>query len=822
VLTAEAALQPKRSPTSIDARRVGLPHREPMLVDFTAHVRPPRMGLCGPCWAALKRGVARVDKVVDVDSTMPGDLVFSTSSLPPAAAAILTLGAGILVLLHARRAPLARPFFAGSVAVAVWLGCYAIVYSSADAATALAWARRSYFGIVFMAPTMLHFVVLFLGRKDLRRVVAAVYVGALFFLVVSQGDHFIYDVHRYSWGYYPLAHELYYAFLVYFFGSAHVAFALLVMALRRDLVQSRRRAQTWHLLLAFGAAMTGTVDYLPKFGVDVYPYGYASILLYNVLTAHAIVRHRLMGVEMLVQRSIVFAGLVSVALGLVVVGATLVQDLVTRGFEVPAWTGHLFAATIIAFTYRRLDAAMSAATQRFLFQKRHDYAAHLRIFGERIATELDLARLGAHTTEHLREMFSPRGVVLAAPTEDGRHLRVVSCADAEIEMQDLPAGPGAELALREPICESDDDGRRGWLDGCARGGFRPAMSMPLQVHGEPYGLLLLGPKRAGTAYTSHEIDVLGVLSQTLAISLHNAHQATALAEALARAREAALAKSEFVASVSHELRTPLNSIVNIPEALLEDLVPVVRARCQACSTLFALEPEETVEDGAPCPECGAAGLSEHEQLEYVGEADSTARHLRSIVGAARHLLAVVEDLLDFSKAEAGKLEIHKRPTPLAEIAAAVRDATSGTAAARRIALRFDVAAVESVVADPLRLTQVLVNLVGNAIRFSPEGSDIVVRAVQRADGCELSVIDHGIGIADADREIIFESFRQVHGGNTKRYGGTGLGLAIVKRFVDAMGGTISVCSELGRGSTFVVWLPATDEESRSDEEDRAA
>jgi signal transduction histidine kinase/CheY-like chemotaxis protein len=248
-----------------------------------------------------------------------------------------------------------------------------------------------------------------------------------------------------------------------------------------------------------------------------------------------------------------------------------------------------------------------------------------------------------------------------------------------------------------------------------------------------------------------------------------------LAQANLRIQEANRAKSQFLANMSHELRTPLNSIIGFSEILGEKL----------------------------------AGKTEPRFVRF----------LHNILSSGRHLLGLINDILDLSKIEAGKMELIFEPVSVANVVHGVESVMQGVAGRRKIRLEVELAeGIPPIVADPPRLKQVLYNLLSNAVKFSPEGSTVKLRAgiVSRtlqgsasgpAPVLALEVVDQGLGIRTEDQQLIFEEFRQVDGGTTRNMGGTGLGLALVKRFVEMHGGAIEVESDPGRGSTFRVLLP---------------
>jgi signal transduction histidine kinase len=213
--------------------------------------------------------------------------------------------------------------------------------------------------------------------------------------------------------------------------------------------------------------------------------------------------------------------------------------------------------------------------------------------------------------------------------------------------------------------------------------------------------------------------------------------------------------------MSHELRTPLNAIIGVTEMLRED----------------------------------AEGLNQ--DLEP----------LDRVLGAARHLLTLINDVLDLSKIEAGQLTLALADYSLRDVVHTVFSAVEPLATEKKIALKIDVSKdLPPARGDERRLTQVLLNLVGNAIKFTDRG-EVAVRASATNGSLTIAVRDTGPGIPEADQAKIFDEFQQADSSVTKKKGGTGLGLSISKRIIEMHGGKIGVESHPGQGSTFSITLP---------------
>jgi signal transduction histidine kinase len=278
-----------------------------------------------------------------------------------------------------------------------------------------------------------------------------------------------------------------------------------------------------------------------------------------------------------------------------------------------------------------------------------------------------------------------------------------------------------------------------------------------------------------------------------------------LEHALVSAEQATKSKDLFLANMSHELRTPLNAIINVPQGLVEDFEALAAARCVQCSATYLLDPGETV-DGAACSVCSGT-LEPQTKLAYRGDPQRSVRYLRKVERCGHHLLRMVNDVLDFSKMEAGHLELAPTELSLGELIAEAADEMSELAASKRITIELALEpSPEPSQGDPLRLKQILFNLLSNAIKFSEPDARVLVRWQQPPDCDLVMVVDSGIGIAPEHHERIFELFEQVHGGQRK-YGGTGLGLSISRTLSRRHGGELWVESALGKGSTFLLRIP---------------
>jgi PAS domain S-box-containing protein len=267
----------------------------------------------------------------------------------------------------------------------------------------------------------------------------------------------------------------------------------------------------------------------------------------------------------------------------------------------------------------------------------------------------------------------------------------------------------------------------------------------------------------GTDITERRLAEDALRELNLTLERRVAERTVELAVARDRAEEADRIKSAFLATMSHELRTPLNSIIGFTGILLQ----------------------------------GLAGPLNDEQTKQLG----------MIQGSGRHLLALINDVLDISKIEAGQIEIHWESVSVPDVVQRAAESVMPLAAKKGLSLVTRVAPeVGTLTSDARRLGQVLLNLLSNAVKFT-EAGEVSLECRQDDGSVVFRVRDTGIGIRHEDLETLFKPFRQIDTGLTRQHEGTGLGLAICKRLAERLGGTIGVESEWGEGSTFTVALP---------------
>lgn len=408
------------------------------------------------------------------------------------------------------------------------------------------------------------------------------------------------------------------------------------------------------------------------------------------------------------------------------------------------------------------DSKLTEAAQAESAAKSRILAAMVRIGGLKT-----LAEVGQATVEQARELLQSDSstVTWFDPREDV--LRSIADTDPfDILPLSRNAGDGAmgkAFWSGEPVVVPDYPNWSGALKLEETRVPASVMAVPLRVHDRITGSLAVAC-RTQRSFTEEEVNTLSLLGAHAAPALELALLLEQMGKTNADLEAASRHKSEFLATMSHELRTPLNSILGFAQLLTR----------------------------------GRQGQLVAGQQRYVD----------NIQTSGNHLLALIDGVLDLCKVEAGHLELQPELTRLEDVLRMSITNMEPLSAAKNLRLELECAPEISLTVDPVRLTQILLNLVSNAIKFTNHGH-VEVTARISLDSVLIAVADTGIGIHEDQLDRIFDAFVQVDSGRSRNESGTGLGLALTKHLVELMDGQIGVASTPGQGSVFTVTLPTS-------------
>jgi signal transduction histidine kinase len=451
----------------------------------------------------------------------------------------------------------------------------------------------------------------------------------------------------------------------------------------------------------------------------------------------------------------------------------------------------LWRRKVDPFTEREVEVAMTFAAQGAIairnanlmqqlelrtreLARSVDELEGLRRVGEAVSSSLDLNEVLSTIVTHAVQLSDTEGGSIFEFDDDAEAFEIrtafgtsedllAALRATRIGLRDTLVGRAALTRASIAVANIDEVSADAHLTRLVRAGWRSMLAVPLVRENRILGALVVRRRTAG-AFPPPIVELVETFASQSALAIHNARLFQELELKSRELEVASRHKSEFLASMSHELRTPLNAVIGFSDVLLDRLFGDLNAK----------------------------------QEEY----------LEDIRDSGRHLLELLNDILDLSKVEAGKMQLELARTSLREAlehgVAMVSERATRQGLSLHVALGDE---VDVVVADPLRLKQVILNLLTNAVKFTPSGGSVEASAKRVADEIRVSVKDTGVGIPESDYGRIFEAFQQGRRSDSASTEGTGLGLTLSKRIVELHGGRLWVESRVGHGSTFTFSVP---------------
>jgi signal transduction histidine kinase len=707
----------------------------------------------------------------------------SPHKLLPLVAFLLNVSLAGITLARNRASRLNRVFAYFLAGLALWNFGVFMLRQAPDPASAFRWEIIIHVGLIAVPAFYYHFVLIFLeSTTQHRRSLSLAYALALLFSIlnVSGSSLFMKGVTWTYWGWAPATGALYTLFFLYL--NAFFIWGLVHLSQATKAIDSsfrRNRAR----LIQIGTAVTlagGFIDFvrfiLARF-VPVldraYPVGIPANMIFALMLGISIVRYRLFDVNVAVKKTAIYAVLGIAITTFLTVATRLVEEYFDLG-EIGALWVVVPLGFVVTLLLSPLGQPLEDHIERLIFSKRRGCYETLLALSKQMSGILKFSKLVDTLVQGLvRGIPLTDCVLLIYDRETNAYVtyRQQSATESDSAATSIRADSPVvqwlkqqgEVLVKEevklnPRIAAYFEAAEAELDE-----VQASLIVPLKIENNLVGILLLGEKLSGEIFDSQELEVLSVLANQAAISLGNASLYEELGSTNARLLEANQLKSQFLASMSHELRTPLNSIIGFSKVLLNRL------------------------DG---------DLTERQEA-----------YIRSVHSSGTHLLRLINGILDFSRIEAGKIDVHPEDLDLQDLVGECIDTSVPLLRGKPLKIEKDIPLdLPKIRADRTKVKQVLLNLLSNAVKFTATGR-VLVRVQPEADAVHVSVADTGIGIREHELPRLFEPFHRLNNPLSREAGGTGLGLAISKKFVEMHGGRIWAESRENQGSTFHFTLP---------------
>lgn len=749
--------------------------------------------------------------------------------VPVAITGILLLLLGLFVGCQKNRSKPAQLLSFFCYSLTLWLFGYTLMYFSVSPAQALFWARVGVVGIVFIPPFTLNFVYAFLDKRP-GKLQQTVNILSAISLFISWTPFIYKGINEHSWGYYPRAGIFYPIILLSFVISFITAVILLFCELKvLKLADNRPKyQQVKFVFIGFLIGCTGAVDYVIKFGAPFYPFGYIAAFLFTLSMTYGILRYRLMNIEVIIRRTLVFAGLLAFVFAVFSAATFIVKDVLSGYFGLGSGWVNAISIFLIALGYDPIRTFLINLTDKYLFQKKYDYQKLLK----------DVSR-GISKIENLRHLFSlvvhfitirmrvknaailtfdketqtfklsyQRGYAdqgfqyeMLAVAELIRYLREEKEAiEIERVKEYIEAGNKKNVKGQEPHEYDFEAIKRTMAE------LDASCCVPSFLGPDLRNILVLGEKKSGDFYTEEDLNVLFTLAQESAIAIENA-----------RLYDEAIGKTKELEEINSQLEYAKNLLMKalketeVANKTLQDTqAQLIHEQKMATLGRLAASVGHEVNNPLTILSMNVSRvllkLRKNPDLK-VNEIMDTFEKMEQNIGRIKAVVNTLTGLL--KKSEKGKFEplslklILEETLPLVQFQTYL-DNLTGTE------VEFDVPSNLPLVRGDLeRLQEVFLNLFINAYHAMEGRQHRKIRVYANTDPQNPYMIqiffkDNGKGMTDEIRKKIFN-----YGYTTKAPGkGSGLGLYMCKYIIELHGGDISVESKVGEGATFIIKLPA--------------
>ena len=711
---------------------------------------------------------------------------FNIYAVPTSVVSTLIFATGIFVFLQNRKLPTNFFFFLLCSCISLWLWGISIVYVSNNPRTALFWYRWvTFLGVAHISPMVYAFSVHWLGlyEKQKRFIKFSFILAPIFYLASVFTPFGMPYVHKYFWGFYPRYGVVGQVFLFFFFGYFLGAFYNFFSRLGEE-KDSLKRKQIRLIAIAFVISLTGSVDYLPKLiSFSLYPFGFLSVFVWILMVAYLIIRHRIMDIETVIHKTIMWACTSSLFVIPVVLFAYLAKEWLV-GLHPALFSGIVFSIAILFILYSRL---VQPRIDHLFQRRRWDLTGVLERFTDELVHLRELGELSRHILETIRKAFYVQEISLLLSKDEHSAFESVRGSSTEkvfrfdretpflywLEKNDF-------LVLREYI---DLDPKYQSVKEEAKEYFETVnaqLCVPLVVGQRLLGVINIGQKANLKRFGTAEINFLSDLRKTAAIALSNSLRSIAMQESLRR--------------WNVELEKKVDERT---KELKETQAQLIQA--EKLASIGTLAGGVAHEINNPL----TAVLTNVQLLKMTGEVKDD-ESLSLIEEGAKRCRAIIQKLMRYAR-KTGEIENYE-PVDLNKVIRSVGEFLGYQLKQENIELGLSLGRLDPISGISNELEQVFTNLILNsrdAIKTAGRPGKIEIKSEQKNGVVKIEVIDDGIGIKKEHLVRVFDPFY-----TTKDVGeGTGLGLTVSSGIVEKHLGKISVSSQEGRGATFTIQFP---------------
>jgi len=614
--------------------------------------------------------------------------------------------------------------------------------------------------------TFHHFIVLLLNRRERLFIVSTYLLGVIFAVLTWVAHCFISGLYEYSWGYYPNLTRLklisILVFALLFARGAVLSYFGYHDKLKQGLMIDANRIR--YIFWGFVVGPIAGIDYLPGYGFDFYPFGFLIMTAWVSIISYAILRHQLMDIEVVIKKTLVFAGLFGFVFGVIVVVAMLTQEFIAKYFPHSKFIALAISAVIIVFLQQPIYNFLVNITNKYLFQKKYDARKILNAFSNEALTILNLDRLCRITIDTLvKNLYLANCAILLLSRDETKYEIYDSsgldnqavCFKKESPLINQLKSTQMPILYHsyERNLQADDDAKKE-MDT-----IKSQFCMPLIIHNDIVGILSLGSKKSDQPYISDDIDILTTLAKALSIAISNARLFAQAAQYEKLATIGTLASG-----INHEVCNPLNNMSTRMQIFIANLNR--GAYKDKTQDELLKEVKDMLNDSI---------AQIHKVAGITGKLSSFAKPTKMVISKPVNISQSIEAALGVlgHKLQLDRIKIVKNiPSTLS-----------------------------NVIADEDQMQQIFFNLIRNAAQAIKEEGEIIINAKEESGNIKVEISDTGCGIPEDKLDKIFEPFY------TTKTDGSGYGLSIVREVIWRNKGEIKVKSKEGAGTTFYLEFP---------------